>query len=90
MKCNQVRFQYSGHGKKRESEREISPVEVLECIARGDAIHWEAGFDPHAKSPDMRMRFQLAMKTRAIAVVVAVSDFEPDVVVVTLIVNPKR
>lgn len=61
----------------------ISTGDATECILEGLAANWEPGEDPATSLPDMRMRFMLERRTKSLAVVVAVSDHDPDCIVIT-------
>jgi hypothetical protein len=80
-----VEFSYSRHSQDRGLERGVSPDDAVECINSGNAIHWEPGFHSASQKADMRMKFEQVKRTKTISTVVAVSNENPDVIVVTLI-----
>ncbi len=61
----------------------ISTDDALKCILEGKACDWEHGTDPHTHLPDMRLTYKVERRVKSIAVVVAVSDHDPDCVLIT-------
>lgn len=81
IKDGNVRF--TSHFFDEARNDSISTDDATECILEGLAANWEPGEDPATRLPDMRMRFSLERKTKSLVVVVAVSDDDPDCIVIT-------
>ncbi len=83
VKAGNVRFSYHAEH-VRGKERNVSPDEAADAIARGRCVRWEPGEIPSTRVPTMNMTFELKLTERLISAVAAVLDDEPDVVVITV------
>lgn len=68
----------------------ISLFDAIECIRCGKISNWEPGEHPVTRQSDMRLRFTIEKKLKSIAVIVAISDHNPNSVVITTWALQKR
>ncbi|MDH6150494.1 MULTISPECIES: DUF4258 domain-containing protein [Paraburkholderia] len=77
-----VQIAFVDHALTRSSERAISQDEAVACICKGRASRWEQ----HDRSDGSNMHLTLSLEStiEVIEVVVALSDEDPDLWVITM------
>lgn len=81
-----INVSISDHAKQRMRERNVSALELFECLQKGSLERTE----PNLKFGTLECRMERFTCGRNLAVVVAVDDNSPPVVVVTSIVVRKK
>ena len=78
------------HAFEEANNDDLAMEEILECILIGQISHLEPGENRATRLPDMRVRFTLDKKLKSISAVVAVSDHDPNCVVITVWAKKKK
>lgn len=72
---------FSNHAKAKMRERKVSSVEVLECLREGSIIRVP---EPNVRMGNLECRMERYVAGRELAVIVALSDEDPDLLIVTV------
>lgn len=72
---------FSDHAKGKMRERKVSSIEVLDCLREGTIRRVP---EPNTRKGNLECRIERYVAGRQLAVIVALSDEEPDVLVVTV------
>ena len=72
---------FSDHANVQMRKRKVSSVEVLECLREGTIRRVP---EPNIKMGNLECRMERYVAGRELAVIVALSDEDPDVLVVTV------
>jgi hypothetical protein len=78
---NSIAVFFSGHAKVKMRQRKVSALEVLECLREGTIRRVP---EPNIKKDNLECRMERYVAGRELAVIVALSDDDPDLLVVTV------